>query len=151
MKDFMVRMNTKCKNLLNQEITLKTGEYISELDGYLYKDGIPFCTPTSQLARNYLIWAGDGHEMSRMDYENTILFNPRVKVWDIEIPVYDGEGNIIRYDKVKREGRFSPEEMDYMREHFSNLLEKDCFLFNNFFYKGSDIQEIRDLACYLLR
>ena len=151
MKDFLVRANFTCKNLLNQEVSFKTGEYVDELEGYLYKDGIPFCIPTSQIVRDNLIWAGDGHEWARLDYENIILFNTRLKVWDVEFPKYDKDGHIIGYETGKKEGRFLPSEMEYIREHFSDLLEEDCFMFNNFFYIGSDILEIKELSEYLQR
>jgi len=151
MKDFLARNNFTCKNLLNQEISFKTGDYVDDINGYLYKDGIPFCTTTSQLARDRFIWAGDGHEFARLEYETIILFSPRSRVWDIEVPVYDENGNIIDYKKEKREARFLPSEVDYIIEHFPDLVETESFLFNDYFYKGSDILEIKELADYLSR
>lgn len=151
MKDFMVRINFTCKNLINQEVSFETGDYVDEIGGYLYKDGIPFCTVTSQMARDKLVWAGDGHELARTEYENTILFEVRLRVWEIEVPVYDNEGNIIEYRTEKRESRYLPSEMSYLREHFPHLLEPYAFMFNNLFYKGSDILEIKEIAEYLKR
>jgi len=151
MKDFMVRANFTCKNLLNKEVSFTTGDYVDELGGYLYKNGIPFCLQTSQLARDYLIWAGDGHELARADYEEIILFSSRVKMWDVEVPIYNKDGEVIGHETRKRIGRFLPSEMDYMKEHFPDLMESDSFMFNNFFYKGSDILEIKELAEYLSR
>lgn len=151
MKDFIARINFTCKNFLGKEVSFKTGDYVDEVGEYLYKDGVPFCISTSQMGRNKFIWAGDGHEMIRLEYEEIIVFSPRCKVWDVKLPIYDENGKIVDYQIEKREGRFLPSEIDYIKEHFSKFIEPGTFMFNDLFYKGSDILEIKELADYLSR
>ena len=151
MSEFIARLSYDGKNYMNQVIHIPAGTEVLEKNGRLYYEGIPFCGQTSQVARDYFIWNGDGNCQMRLIYENGILFDTRIKIWEADAPIFNDLGEVIGYEKVQRTGRFTPTECNYIRAHFPNLLENDSFLFNNYFYIGSNITEIKALYEYIKR
>lgn len=150
MKDYLVYKTYTGKNLLSQDVEIPVGTYVDRVGDLVYFEGIPFCTWRSYVAKNYLIWNGDDQAETRLLYENIIIFGERVRIWSTEVPVYNESGKEIGKKLVRVTGRFSPNEISYMKKMFPQLLkEEDVFNFNDYFYTGSSIKEIEALANYL--
>ena len=149
--NYLVRLDYKGKDFLLNDIEIPQGLYLERVKDNIYFNGIPFCTWRSNVAKNYLIWNGDGCAEQRLYYENIIIFSEREEIWEETIPLYDKYGNIIGETKVANSGRFSPNEIAYMRKTFPDLIkEGSVFSFNDYFYTGSSIEEIKNLANYLI-
>lgn len=147
---FFSRIDFVGKDMIEQDILIPAHTYVESDDKYLLWNNIPVCTINSQITKDYFIWADDGNEYARAAYENTILFFPRIKSWYEDVPVYNDQGKEIGKKKVYFEGRFTPIEIDYMKTNFSKyLLNGESIIFNNLFYIGSDIKDIKCLFDYL--
>lgn len=132
--NFVSRTEYKGKIMTGQEVTIPQGVTLTTYNNILSYDRLPVCHINSQVCKDNFVWADDGYVNLRIQYENIILFDPRVKFWD-----------------ERYYGRFSKEEVQYIRNNFPQFLEKDqeTLLFNNYFYIGSDIKEVELLALYL--
>ena len=149
---FLVRKDFNINNLFGMPVSAEAGSYLESDDKYILINGLPVFSVTSDMAKTYCIWADDGQEDLRLMYESVIVFNPRMKEWKIQVPSYDDEGNLIGYESRTVMGRFSPDEIDYMKKNFSQFLAKgQVFRFNDFFYIGSDIKDISNLYKYINR
>ena len=125
----------KVKTLTDgREITIPPSAELIRLGEFLYYKNLPICVWRSQIAKDNLIWNGDGQADKRLEYESRILFSSRKKTWE-EIG-------------VTRSARFSPEEFEYMTDHFPQFFTEDG-LFNDYFFVGSHISELKELADYL--
>lgn len=150
MSDFICIEDFKGKNLLSQEIFIPFDTEINMDGKYLYFEEFPFCTKNSHVARRYFVWNGDGNAVMRKAFEEAIIFSPREKEWKITVPVLNEKGEIIRYDTVTVFGRYTPEEVAYIKEHFPNLVkDKQGLEWSDLFYIGSDINELKELAAYV--
>ena len=142
----------KGRNLLGQDICIPYKEDIQVEGSYLYYEGAPFCSKTSEVARKYFVWNGDGYWEARKAYEDVIYLKPRTKKWEKDIPIYDGNGNIIGTQKETFYGRFTPNEIRYIRENFPEFVESsEGLIFSNYFFMGSDIMRVKELFEYLIR
>ena len=121
---FLCRKDYSGKNLLGEDIVIKAGEPLDTQGEILVYDKRPLFHIHSQNARNYMIWNDDGFGRTRM--------------WK------DTSGTL-------RITRWTPLEMQYIRENFPQFLEPDLevLAFNNYFFIGSPIQEVGQLATYL--
>jgi len=150
--DFVAIKDYKGKNLLVQEIFIPYGTEIEMEKDFLYFQGIPFCANSSEVARKNFVWNGDGRWQARRAFEETIYLAPRRREWEMEVPVYDDNGNVIGKEKQYFSGRFTPAEIKYIKENFSEFLEPgDGLVFNEYFFVGSDIRRVQELADYLER
>lgn len=142
--------NFNGKNFIGQKIEIPYGTEVEVIDDFLYFEGIPFCAQTSELARRYFTWNGDGNWELRSFCEFIIYRDGRTKTWEIDVPIYDASGNIIGYDKRTLVGRFTPEEKEYIKTYFPDFLEsEEGMIFSNSFFIGSDIKRVQSLANYL--
>ena len=135
---FFCRKDYSGKNLLGEDIVIKAGEPLDTQGEILVYDKRPLFHIHSQNARNYMIWNDDGFGIQRTIYEDIILFSPRTRMWK------DTSGTL-------RITRWTPLEMQYIRENFPQFLEPDLevLAFNNYFFIGSPIKEVGQLATYL--
>lgn len=131
---FVSRKEYKGKIMTGQEVTIPEGVTLTTYNNIVSYDRLPICHINSQVCKDNFVWADDGFVDLRIQYENIILFDVRIKFWD---------------DKFY--GRFSKEEVAYIRNNFPQLVEKEqeALLFNNYFYIGSNIKEVEALALYL--
>lgn len=149
---FYTRLQFEGKNLAEQDIVIPRHTYVDADSRYILWNKIPVCAIDSQIARDYFIWADDGKELARIQYEETIIFNPRFRQWEGKVPVKDETGRIIDYKIVTMESRYTPEEVDYMLNNFGQFFDnKDSVVFNKYFFIGSHIEEVGALADYLNR
>lgn len=149
---FLLRKNYEGTNLFGEPVNIQAGSYLEADNKYVLYNGLPIFAIRSSIAKSICIWADDGHEDLRLVYESVILFNSRIKSWKNKVPVYDENGDISGYEEVTSYGRFTPNEIAYIRLNFSNLITNDPVLrFNDYFYVGSKISEISELYAYLVR
>lgn len=149
---FLVRKEFNGKNLLGHDIHIPCSVYVESDSKFILWEGLPVCIFRSNLANEYFIWADDGFEQTRLTFEDAILFKKRTKIWNETVPIYDDNGNLIKYETVEHVGRYSPEEVNYIRTNFNHLiLPGDGFVFNDLFYIGSNIKDIEKIARYLNR
>lgn len=147
---FLLRRDFSGKNLFGMDVTIPADTYLESDDKYILYKKLPLCVLRSEIAKRYFIWADDGFEQTRLAYENIILFASREKSWTVRIPVTDDNGNIISYETVTMSGRFSPAEVSYIKASFPHLVTNDqTLLFNDFFYVGSNIEDLEKIAKYL--
>ena len=127
---FVSRKEYKGKIMTGQEVTIPEGVTLTTYNNIVSYDRLPICHINSQVCKDNFVWADDGFVDLRIQYENIILFDVRIKFWD---------------DKFY--GRFSKEEVAYIRNNFPQLVEKEqeALLFNNYFYIGSNIKEIEKI------
>lgn len=150
--NYFVREVYRGKNFLNQNVEVPAGIFVERIGDLIYFKGIPFCTWRSQVAKDYLIWNGDGCFKERSFCEGVILFEPRLKKWKDYISVYDDTEEVLRKKETFFGDRFSPAEISFIKKRFPQLVEeRPGLFFNDFFYTGSDIGDVRDLALYLQR
>lgn len=131
-----------------EPINVPIGAELIRRGDILYYNGIPVCTWRSLIAKEYLVWDGDGMANQRLQYENIILFNPREKTWSEIVYYIDPKDGVEKEKTEEVSGRFSPDEAEYMMENFSQFFHEDA-RFNDYFYVGSHIQEVKALADYL--
>lgn len=152
MSDYVCRKDFNGKNLLMQDIFIPFDTEINIEGRYLYFEGYPFCLEGSHVARTYFVWNGDGKGSMRRALEDIILFLPREREWKAMIPIVDESGQIIEYREVIVSGRYTPQEIEYIKEHFPNLV-KNCsgIEWSDNLYKSTDLDELKELAAYLSR
>jgi len=149
---FYTRLPFNGNNVADMEISIPRYTHVDADDKYILWNKIPVCTLDSKVARDYFVWADDGYEVERAYYEDVILFNPRIKQWTEEVPIYDEHGNIIGHNTVIKEGRYTPLEVEYMFTNFPQFFDNiGVVIFNKYFYRQSDIKEVKALAEYLNR
>lgn len=149
---FLLRKDFNGKNLFGMSVSIEAGTYLESDNKYILFNRLPIFAIRSEMAKNVCVWADDGHEQERLLYELVIVFNTRIKEWTEKVPVYDDSGKITKYEEVTITGRFTPREVKYIRANFSNLLTDDenTIRFNDYFYVGSNINEIYNLYIYLM-
>ena len=129
----------KVKTLTDgREVIIPPSAELIRLGDFLYYKNLPICVWRSQIAKDNLIWNGDGQADKRLEYESRILFSSRKKTWT----EYNGK------DTITRSARFTPTEFEYMTDHFPQFFTEDG-LFNDYFFVGSHISELKELADYL--
>lgn len=135
---FLCRKDYNGKNLLGEKISIKAGTPLETQGDILVYDRRPLFHIYSQNARNFVVWNDDGFGIQRTIYEDIIIFSTRTRIWK------DPHGEI----KITR---FTPIEMQYIRDNFPQFLEPnlEVLAFNNYFFIGSDIKEVGQLATYL--
>lgn len=135
---FLCRKNYNGKNLLGEDAFIEAGTPLETQGDIIVYDKKPLFHIYSQNARNFMVWNDDGFCIQRATYEDTILFSPRDRMWK------DSSGAV-------RITRFTPMEMQYIRDNFSQFLEDDLevLTFNNYFFIGAPIKEVGQLATYL--
>ena len=149
---FLLRKDFKNKNIFGMDVEIKGNTYLISDDTYILYNKLPLCTIRSDLAKRFFVWADDGCEYSRLSCENIILFSPREREYTVQIPKYDSNNEIIGYDEVTATARFTPDEVSYIKKTYPHLvLDGPSLIFNDFFYVGSDIKDLQDLAIYLNR
>lgn len=144
------------KNFIGEEVRIDKGTILStDMDEeYICFEDVPICGVDSNRARTKFVWADKGDYERRLFLERKIVLDYRVKTWEIQIPVYDeNTGKIIRYDTLVMRGRFSPFEVKYIKENFSDLIDpsESGIRFNSKFYHGSDLEDLEKLGLYLDR
>ena len=148
--NYLVIEEYKGKNFINQEIIIPADTAVERVGDLIYFKGTPFCTWKSQVAKDYLVWNDDGCAADRKYYESIILFSPRMRRWKESIPIYNEFDIKIGEKEIIQEGRFSPNEIKYIKMRFPQFVKNEAGLsFNDFFYCGSNIEDIRELAVYL--
>lgn len=149
---FLLRKKFSGKNLFGIPVEIEANTYHESDNTYILYNKLPLCNIRSDTAKQMFIWADDGNEYERYACENIILFSFREREWTIQIPKYDGNNEIIGYDEIVVTGRFTPDEVSYIKKTFPHLvLDGPTLIFNDFFYVGSDIKDLQKLATYLNR
>ena len=135
---FLCRKEYNGKNLLGEEVSIKSGEALETQGDIIVYNRKPLFHIYSQNARIHMVWNDDGFGIQRTTYEDTILFSHRDRMWK------DSSGTL-------RITRWTPTEMQYIRDNYPQFLEpnNEVLAFNNYFFIGSPIQEVRQLATYL--
>jgi hypothetical protein len=135
---FLCRKDYNGKNLIGEDVLIKSGELLETQGDIIVYDRKPLFHIYSQNTRIYMVWNDDGFGIQRATYEDTILFSPRERMWK------DSSGAI-------RITRWTPTEMQYIRENYFQFLESDSevIAFNNYFFIGSPIEKVNELATYL--
>lgn len=152
MSDFICREDFHGKNLIMQDIFVPFDTSVESDDRYLYFEGYPFCFIDSQVARDYFVWNGDGKGSIRKGLEEIIIFLPREREWEVQIPIYDEQYNIIGYKKGYAIGRYTPQEVEYIKKNFPKLVKDGPNIeWSDWLFIGSDIKELQELASYLSR
>lgn len=128
-------------------IEIPVGTRLFQQGEVLFYGGLPICSWRSQIAKNYLVWDGDDNAEERLEYEKIIIFNDRERTWTESVPYIDDDG--VEQEITKEvSGRFTPEEVDYMLKNFKQFFTEDGN-FNDSFYVGSRIKDIKALAKFL--
>lgn len=149
---FLLRKNFTGKNLFGKEVDIPSGSYLESNKTFILYNKLPLVGVRSDMAKKFFIWADDGNEQARLMCEDIILFQPREREWTANIPIYDDYGNIMSYEEVEVTGRFTPEEVSFIKTNFSQfVLDEPTLIFNDFFYIGSDIKDIQKLTAYINR
>lgn len=145
--------NYEEKNLIGEKVFIEKGSILStdNNDEYICYQDVPLCTIDSNVARTRFIWADDGDYLRRLYLEKEIVLDPRIRTWEVKVPIYDERGKISRYEYLEITGRFSPVEVKYIKKNFPSLIEKNesGIIFNSYFYHGSKIEDLEKLAYYL--
>ncbi len=140
----------KGKDLNSNSLTVPVGAELTRNGDMLYYNDQPVCIWRSQVAKAYMVWDGDGCADERLGYLNTIVFGPREVSWTELVKEVDENGNEVGEKLETRTDRYTPDEAQYMLEHFPQFFNED-WRFNDYFYVGSHISEQKDLANYLNR
>lgn len=140
----------KGKDLNLKSLTVPVNSELIRQGDILYYNDQPVCIWRSQVAKDYFIWNGDNCADERLGYLKTIVFDPREVSWEELVKEFDEEGNITDEKLETHTDRYTPEESKYMLEHFPQFFD-DNWRFNDYFYVGSHISELKDLANYLNR
>lgn len=149
---FLLRKDFNGKNLFGKEVNIECGSYLDSDKNYILYNKLPLVGIRSDMAKKFFVWADDGNEQARLICEDIILFQPREREWTVKIPQYDDSGNITGYENLIVSGRFTPEEVSYIKTSCSHLvLDEPTLIFNDFFYIGSNIEDIQRLAAYINR
>jgi len=145
---YLARCEYAGLNLLGQQIRIPESAILDTQDNIICWKRLPVCYINSQIARDYFIWDGDGHGQDRLRYENEIWFNKETKLYETEVSDIDDQGQPIVFP-VLRPSKYSPEEIRFLRQNFSQYLESgDVILFNNKFYQAP-IEDLRIMAQYM--
>lgn len=136
------------KNFALKFIEIPIGSKVERQGDFLMWKSIPFCSWRSDVAKKYFVW--DDNFQARASYIYTIVEEDRLRVWTENVPVYDDStGKVIDFKTKERVGRFSPDEVSYIKKNFPHLLTNESVLnFNDFFYTGSKITDLEKLALY---
>ena len=73
MKDYMTKKEYKGKDMLGRDITIPANTPLDLKNKYLRYNSVPICTEDSYVAKNYLIYNGDGNAAIRKDYIDFLL------------------------------------------------------------------------------
>lgn len=140
----------KGKDLNLKPLTVPVNSELIRKGDILYYNDQPVCIWRSQVAKDFMVWNGDNCADERLGYLKTIVFDPRMKTWEELVKETDEEGNVVNEKMETRSDRYTPDEASYMLEHFPQFFNDD-WRFNDYFYVGSHISELKDLANYLNR
>ena len=148
-------MRYKCfREFTGKDLNLKSlfvpvdAELIRQGD-VLYYGNKPVCIWRSQMAKDYLVWNGDGCADERLGYLRVIIYNPREMSWTEMVTEYDEEtGEEKGKVPVTRYGRYTPEESEYLLNRYPQFFSEDG-RFSDYFYVGSHVSDLKDMANYL--
>ena len=149
MKDYISKKEYKGKDMLGRDITIPAYSDFDLKNKYLRYKNIPICAEYSQIAKDYLVYNGDGLGSRRIIYLESIL--SRKRKWKDGIDVYDDFGNFVKTDEVICKGTFSPLEINYLKERYKKYIKSIApFAFNNDFYKAP-IEDLKTIADFMNR
>lgn len=136
------------KNIVASPITIEEGEKLFCNDKFILYKGVPLCANRSQVAKTYFVW-NDNFERRYLALK-VILDENRVRYWKERIILRDENGSITGSSYQTIAGRYSPKEIDYIRTKYPKVVnDSEGLHFNDYFYKGVDINTLEKIANYL--
>lgn len=130
------------KNLIGQQIVIPAQTYVDTQDNIICYKRLPVCYINSQIGHDYFVWADDGNELLRMEYENWIWFSKAPKEYQFEVVTILDDGTR-EVETVTKLSKYSQAEITFLRTNYSKYLEEGtAIIFNNEFFKAP----IKDLA-----
>ena len=149
MKEYISKKEFIGKDMLGRDITIPAYSEFDLKNKYLRYKNIPICSEYSQIAKDYLVYNGDGLGSRRMIYLESIL-NKKSK-WKDSIDIYDDFGNYIKSEEVICTGLFSPLEVNYLKERYKKYIKSiSPFMFNDDFYKAP-IEDLKTISNFMER
>lgn len=150
MSDYIAFREFTIKDFFNDTVTIPAGASLNLEKGFLvYKKKHPICLEGSAVCTDNLIYNKDNNYKERYLYENYIIFSPRKRHWYQVEDTYDEIGNRTGQKNILCSGRFTPEEENYIREHFRKyIIDGNVFRYNKQFYTGN-IDDIKRIYQYL--
>lgn len=136
------------KDLNLNPLTIPVNAELTRQGDILYYNNQPVCIWRSQMAKDFLVWNGDACADDRLNYLKVIIYDPREKTWTEIVKEINSETGEEQEVSVKRYGRFTPEESDYLLNRYPQFFNDDG-RFSDYIYVGSHISDLKDIVNYL--
>lgn len=149
MKDYITKKEYKGKDMLGRDITIPVNMPLDKKNQYLRYNNIPICTEDSYIAKNYLVYNGDGNAARRKDFINYLL--RRSRKWKSGIDVYDEFGNFVKTEDTINSDTFTPLEMNFLLERYKKYIKSlSPFMFTDEFYRAP-IEDLKKIVDFMKR
>lgn len=136
------------RNLAFRPVEVPVGSKLEKRGDFLFWKEVPLCLCSSSVARHYFL-VDDNFE-KRLQYMNEILDESRTRQWLVaQTKVDENTGKVLGVEKILKQGRFTPEEIEYIQTHWPKwVIQGPALNFNEEFYANSSIEELAKLAQY---